>query len=672
MDVPSWAKPTGAETMVSGGIPSWAKPTGAEESSTTSKVIDAVKNGAITGLKGLDWASHLGQPDFAKKWVQSIKGDQQYASEHELMNESLADAMKNGLKNDAKSLRLIGSAGVDMATSPLSWLGAISKIPALSGMLESTALRTAAAATKISPEALTIASSPEGRTALKMAAGSEPTLAAKLSDIGNNARNYIPEHEAVRTAEAGAAPIDIRPTLQAFEDAKIPGRGPMGSNTGLDLKVNNRIQSELNAMRGNLPTPQQIADMDFKGNLEAAQAAIADPESKWGVLKSIADKASKVSDRANAVADQTATRASKSASASGVAKSAFMELSDKAGKNVTRFGTARDQAGAAAEIALEKARASASQAKEAYANAVAQSATSGVVSEDARTSKSALDAANKNFQLADATNEISQGKPLPQVARAMLDRHGLSGEELQNVIKQARNNVANNSFVPNYEISPEDFRKLKTSLGKDIQWDAPEATAYNNRMQSVYGKMKDQLVEAIRSSQGDAAAAKYAADLDSYSTKIGDFKELNKRLGNTPSGRLNRAEALIKAHDKTGNADLLSRIEQHSGEPITSAAKLAQMSKEFSENGKIPLAPVRSPALGATLIAGGELAHAGIPSELAKLYGLFELGKSGISSPAFSTRVLIPSSKDVGNGILKTALGGTMARTKRNLAGDNK
>ncbi len=174
------------------------------------------------------------------------------------------------------------------ATDPLALFGAVGKSERVAKMTQEAAkipgevARTVGnVTTGISKEALSKGATDAGRTAMRTAAEAQPSSGARFTEGLKNFSRSMPEKHQVNEALNKAGDIDIRPVLEAFEKSKIPTMGPMHSATPGIIKTNNAIENYARAIRGDLPTPAQIAEMDFGGNLAKANAAIADPKSVW-------------------------------------------------------------------------------------------------------------------------------------------------------------------------------------------------------------------------------------------------------------------------------------------------------------------------------------------------------------------------------------------------------
>lgn len=655
-----------------------------------------VGSGVGTAISHLPGMETLGK---AEDWVQKkLAGPgQDYPLQNDVFQpaiDRLQEMPYGGVP--AHLLQFIGQS----ASRPSTWaagLGELSRIPAVAraaqvvGKLpESLVTSMESGLTRKPVAALREASTAQGRAGLHAIAGKEGDIARQLTDLADNPKVHMPEVGRIDEALKNAPDIDIRPTLEAFDKATPNLIGPMEAGTPGLHKVRGYMQSYKSLLQGKLPDMQTIADMDFAGNLDEAKAAVADPASKWGQLNEIATRsaanAQKAATRAAAAnkaesitvnqalsakdAEAAASRAALAAKA-GESQAAGRAL---AGKSSFEFpggasfenpgsvasgeaaanasataNTATAGAKAAAQasgVALTRAKKTAAIAQEAMKDANAKAATGRITAEDLSGAKRELDAATSNVHTAEAANEFSQGKTLDEVSRTLVDKHGLSGESLQNALRKGRQVVADNSFTPaeiSSKVSAPDFKRLRELLDSDIDWNDPASKSLKAALKGPRTQMKQALV--------DAAGPQYAEDMAKWSDKIGTFNELNARLGKVPSNRLNRAVNLVKNAHQEGNADLLNELDQHTAAGISDAARKWRLAEHFTERargGEI-LNPAKAgkpswrPAGGlgtASIEAGGigtALHYAGLPPHLA---AALDAAIVGATMPAVAVRAI--------------------------------
>lgn len=215
-----------------------------------------------------------------------------------------------------------------------------------------------------------------------------------------------------------------------------------------------------------------------------------------------------------------------------------------------------------------------------------------------------------------------------------------------------------------YTIPATQLRQLKTSIGKGINWDDPANKPLQAKMADIYGKIDDQLTDAVKNTQGQVAADQYQNDLADWSQKIGDFNELDSRLGKSPSQRLNAADALLQGYGKQGNNDLLNRIDQQTGSDFAQHAQLRDLASQLGmksqptvsapdRTASLPFLPqhinltkVGIPSLAEH--AGGPLAGAAattLESPLLSVMGLKiakQLGKGTTPIPPYLSNIFQP------------------------------
>ncbi len=221
--------------------------------------------------KAAAWLSHLGQPEWAKKLVDNIANDPSLKS---VSGYDPMAAMGGGLVNNSAIAPKTGvgpqaSAAVDMATSPMSYIdegvGLLSKIPAVSKAAqvvskggENLAAKGASTMTQLPVDLIKKASTKEGAQAIVDAGKNQTQIAGKLVQLANDPSRVAGKgseiEDAVRTPEAAAAKVDIRPILKAFDNAKFTPTDFNGDAL-LSKKANAALESEKSAMEGSLANP---------------------------------------------------------------------------------------------------------------------------------------------------------------------------------------------------------------------------------------------------------------------------------------------------------------------------------------------------------------------------------------------------------------------------------
>lgn len=617
---------------------------------------------AISHVPGMETLSN------ADAWAQKkIAGpDQDYPLQNSVFQPAIDRLQELGAPGTAGTLEAIGKG----ASRPSTWITGLSDIPYFSalakgGKVEKAVTAAESGLTGKSMEALTQGSTGPGRQALHAAAVGQGQAARNLEEVATNAKAFMPEEQKINEALAQAPDIDIRPTLKAFDKAMPQLTGEMGAATPGQLALRNKLQAYKGALQGSLPDEKSIADMDFGGNLDAARAALADPQSIWGVLNEISRKAAAATERAQGKASSAAGRVQEAQTAfetapekviryEGFPQQGYMQNSDLPGL-------------------LQANRLAEKVAKEAYANAQAKAAVGTVTAQDAARAKSELDAATHNLHVADAANEVSQGKPLEDVARGLVDRYGLEGNQLSQVLNKGRQFVANNSFTPaaiSPKVSALDFKRLREALDKDIDFNDPGYQSLKGALKIPRTQMKDALI--------GAAGPEYAQNMRDWSQKIDDFNELNNRLGKAPSLRLNRADLLLKNSHREGNADLLSRIDQHTGRGFAEQGRLMRLAEEFTDKAKggnvlnpekagMPSWRPRGGMPFASMTAGGigSMLHAiGLPPEL---IAALDAAAVASTTPAFAAKVAIPAARHLPLMLTKASQAAPMANLPSSL-----
>ncbi len=211
------------------------------KSSVLQKVGEVLKTGGLAALKTVDWASHLFQPQAAKDLVKSIQTNPDLAPGPSTLQKKpygFMDAMTAGAQGGlggggvpvsavaGSDVRPEMAAVADAATSPMSYLGAISKIPGLGSVIskagalpEQGITRLASELTGVSTPALKMASTGAGRTALEAASGQQGAIGKNLVEAVDNFESHIPEAKRVAQAVKNIGPVDLKPAIDALKKA---------------------------------------------------------------------------------------------------------------------------------------------------------------------------------------------------------------------------------------------------------------------------------------------------------------------------------------------------------------------------------------------------------------------------------------------------------------------
>ncbi len=550
-------------------------------------------------LHYVDLFNHLGQPDWAKHLVGQIRGDNPQTVDPNMLSAmdnrgeganavlespdaGIGERLKNVVKNDVNSSKAVASGLTDMATSPTTYAlplaGKVLEALKVAPALEDAAISTASNSTKIPKASLKVASTPEGRATLNETVAAHPAKVDELVSLANDNRKITgtgsPIETAVRAPEKAAGKVDVRPILQAFDDAKTTAND-FGGNAQISNAVNAALEAEKRSFGGRLFGPEG------RGTSGGASVVGQAPE------------------------DYTATATS-------------------GGKSITgqHPGTFNDRGLTGIETDVNGKP---------------------ILDENILSGENATAVNLKGIK-----TDVN-GKPIP-------------GENITEgstrSVKTPYNIPSDVNGMVDYSLPTTQLRLEKTFLGKMIPWDSPLAKPVAQALKKVYGAIDEHITEAVKKSQGADIADKYQKDLADWSQKIGDFKELQKRLGKIPSNQLNRADALLKAGIKPGNSDLLERIDEHAGTGFSSHSKNLDLASEFKDQNN-PLGggnPSMYPKGGVWSAA----ARIGIPSALGTklagpvggvVGGTVGLGLEGLSSPGFATKVGIPAARGIGKAI---------------------
>lgn len=100
----------------------------------------------------------------------------------------------------------------------------------------------------VSEEALRMATTKEGRAALKANAGKEYEIGQRLVNMLDNPKEFAPNKELIDNALKGMGDVNITPVIKALEDAKISR--PSGKMWAHEKVANDAIQQDINDLLG--------------------------------------------------------------------------------------------------------------------------------------------------------------------------------------------------------------------------------------------------------------------------------------------------------------------------------------------------------------------------------------------------------------------------------------
>lgn len=465
-------------------------------------------------LSVLDKASHFGQPTALKivsgllnllpgKNVditpESIRNLAKVDPNAKPIPSTIENPMMAGLKETPVGNGIV-SAGVDAVTSPMSYAGGLTKpLGAIAKGAVPATSKVFSLLSHVSPPALEEASTSAGRVALKEAAKGSEEAGSDLAKAHNDFSKSLMSNPKVTAALEKSAPIDISSAIQKGRDEMVKPIGEQQIILPKGQAVNSSAEQLLRAMNGNNPTVEEILAADAPGNLKSASEQLVDAQTKAADLDNIARLTGKQADKAQVLADKTALNSSVAASNVGATKKAFINVADKAAKNVTRYGGEANSAGQDAESALDGARIAYQKAKSAAEDLPGKLAAKTITQAESDAAKSALSRASNDLQVRDATVRLQNSgvDKLAEVGNFLAKDYGLNPDELASVLKTAKENAALSVPEVNNTLSAVDATSLRKALDNYVtDWNAPNAKGLDKVVKAIRGELKNNLIES--------------------------------------------------------------------------------------------------------------------------------------------------------------------------------
>lgn len=110
------------------------------------------------------------------------------------------------------------------------------------------AAKAAQELSSVSSEALSMASTKEGRKLLQANAGKEYEIGQRLVNMMDDAATYNPNKVKIDHAVKNMGEVDLMPVVKALQDAKV--KRPSGKLWGFEKQANAMIQDDINAILG--------------------------------------------------------------------------------------------------------------------------------------------------------------------------------------------------------------------------------------------------------------------------------------------------------------------------------------------------------------------------------------------------------------------------------------
>lgn len=514
-----------------------------------------------------------------------------------------------------KVIETAGRTGSD----PLVWLGPLLKtIQGGARGANKIVGRVAEEASGVPEEALRMASTKPGRQALQAAAGKERQIGEQLLTRIENFDEYLPERQQVSEALEKMGPISVESAIATLEKAK----GPVvaGRISPEKAAANSSIEKYIRFLRGG-DKPDDLT----------ALASEAKTKSEGAVL------------REALLGSQSKADAKAAANAAKSQKAAQSEMGKIAAeiKNRKNYGT---DFGWWHEESLQNAKQAAAQAKESAILARSQAAIGKMSQADLEAAQAASQVAERSALIADAASRLYKGEPLPTVAKALAGETGLSVDDLQSIITQARAKAQSIPELPPQTVSAKDYRRLRQDLDVPVNWQEEGAGIKNEALKAGRTTMKNELLKKAE----ESGIPGYAEAMRAWSGKLDKLEEIKGVLGKTSSTRDRRVESFIDnlfGKNSEYKQQLMKDLDEIFQSDLTKQAKAAQLASEVGPGGVPTWFPRQSTGRSGSIYD--------ILRDIIRI-GSTPVGGFVLSSPKIASRATLPAFQGLENLALTT------------------
>lgn len=539
----------------------------------------------------------------------------------------------------------------------------------------------------------------QGAKDLAAAHGTTPDIAKDMvatHDDSYQNNPLQPHYDAVDKALSVMPDRSMESSIAAARNAKVQ---PINGHITDEARAGNaKIDDFIEVLHGRNPFEGQIGPRDFTGDLTKAKKVAEEHGYTVDELKSLVDASVKKTNAAAAKFTSKLSQASKAAGAvpglnkkaaeAGVSEGGFPV---DVGAEPSVFDPDQVYAGLgdkmiasqqALTAGVSKARNLAAEAKAAFESAKAAESVTGVHADFLTKAQKKLDNAKREVATAEAADALATipsktpgtGVDLNreiEVASDVVKNHGYTGQDLADILAEAKKRAEADYRVVDHTMSAPDFRQFRsmiddgTKLGPEgtVTINSPGAAILNKAKTAVRSTMKNELLKGAEDAANkgkfdgnqdliDAAQA-YAPNMSEISRKKALIKTFENKLGKDPAQRVAKAEEWLRsipAEDNQSKLQILQGIQEIYGKNWLDQSKLADYADQLGPGGVAPFIPdfkkVGHRPLYTAAGAGGAVAfhHPVVASVMA-----------GMSSPRISSG-LLATADALGPTVRKTSL----------------
>jgi hypothetical protein len=455
--------------------------------------------------------------------------------------------------------------------------------------------RSAESLSGVPLETLEAYADPAQRAAMKANFGKEQEIGKALVEkINDKDLIFGKEIETINKSVDKLPKISTQRAVDAMENAKAKPDITSRPATDYDLteteKAGNlKADKEIDFVRGSA-RPENLSE-------SARKAAQAFDDARIDEAVKAADAAiqTKISDKAARIQLSTQSKAGKAGARAAKTKKEFLDLSDKAGKNITRWGKPRNESGAIAEDALDIARETAKVAKEAWIDAQGKYASGAISQADYSMAKATAEATERHSVATDAARRIYNGESIASVGSSLAEKYGMNGEALRPLLTEARDrarSVPKDATV----LTAAEYLSKRRRLDANIDF-SDKADDVVNRVQKAG---RTEMMQTLERAAEDSGIPELKEAMKSYSSKARIIEDLEKFIGRDKGTQSARIEAFINnlfGRNSQHKQELTKKFGELVNDETLRRAKAAQQAQEIGWDGSAAWFPM--PGTGA-------------------------------------------------------------------------
>lgn len=523
-------------------------------------------------------------------------------------------------QNDLARMQMVNPAGTppgaievsaQVMSDPMTWLAGLGSlgrvglatlekaIPGITKAAEAASAWSGRSAERLSGvplETLQAYRDPAKRAMMKENFGQEAEIGKEFLEKFRDPDQYLTEVPKLKAIAKDLPPVSSKSATEAMEGAlpkPVEGFAPqeIGAYTDVERSAIGKAQSNIDFVRGGAK-PEDLAE-----NVSRAGKRATDAEIEAAALGAKASQEAKAATQAARAQQTTQSKAAKAAGVAGKTKKEFLTAADQADRNVTRYGGARDEAGQAAEAALEDARTAAAKARQAAEAARAKMAVGEISKSDYATAKASAESAEGNLELLAVAQKLHSGAPINDVA-GELSRQGKSVEQIRDILTRARDR-ANSIVQPKSDHTFNAYWDKRKRLDSDIDY----GKASDNLVDKVNKAGRTEMMKVMEQVAETSNHPEFKELMKSYSHKAQLVDDLKAYIGQTKGANNRKIQQFfdhLLGKNSQHKQDIVAEMDRVMGTETLDKARSAQQAQQIGHDGEAAWFPMHNTgAMGA-------------------------------------------------------------------------